>query len=186
MAHQIEEQKKRLIEKLQNNPLISYACKSINISRSTFYRWKEEDDEFKTAVKKSQMMGRAIICDAAESKLLNLLNSFNEETVFKVAKFLLLHLHPVYKNSNESVQYQRSKFKDEILREKEKSAEIIETAINLLKLLMENGRSELKGEQSEYDKIKKEKDIEEIKNKLLLSCNNNQTDNMGEEIKKFI
>lgn len=180
MTEITEQLKKKIVEKLQTNPITSRACKELGIARSTFYRWKEEDKEFKITVEKSQMMGRAIICDVIESKLLNLLNSNNDETVFKTAKFLLLHLHPIYKNSNESMQYQKAKLKDEISREKEKFTEITEVATGMIRLLIENGQKEASGSQVDIN-------LEEIKNKLLSTAeNNNKNDNISDRIKELI
>lgn len=39
--------KKQLLERLTKNFNISSACHAVGIDRKTFYRWTEEDQEFK-------------------------------------------------------------------------------------------------------------------------------------------
>ncbi len=62
--------KNKLIRELEEYPLIERACKKMNISKATFYRWLDEDPEFKHDVEIAQDKGRAKLNDFAESKLL--------------------------------------------------------------------------------------------------------------------
>jgi hypothetical protein len=50
---------------------ISTACKSVNISRRSFYNWMEKDTEFKSAIEEIE----AEKIDFVESKLLNLIEA---------------------------------------------------------------------------------------------------------------
>ena len=53
--------------------IVSYACEKCNISRQTFYNWKDNDDEFAQQADDIQ----EITVDMAESKLLSSINEGN-------------------------------------------------------------------------------------------------------------
>lgn len=53
--------------------IISYACEKTNISRQTFYNWKENDEEFAQQADDIQ----ETTVDMAESKLLSSINEGN-------------------------------------------------------------------------------------------------------------
>jgi hypothetical protein len=58
--------KKAMIEALQKTlGIVSTACKAVNVSRDTHYRWYREDEEYKKAVNDVDN----IVLDFAESKL---------------------------------------------------------------------------------------------------------------------
>lgn len=79
--------KAQLLKELQDNPTIERACRKINISRATFYRWLKEDSQYKTEVEEAQEIGRGKITDFAESKLFeNIQNSH-----FASIRFWLQH-----------------------------------------------------------------------------------------------
>lgn len=63
--------KKQFIRQIKEVPIVSSVCQKIGISRQTFYRWLEEDQEFKAAVDKAKHIGRDSINDLAESSLIN-------------------------------------------------------------------------------------------------------------------
>ena len=63
--------KKQFIRQIREVPIISSVCQKIGISRQTFYRWLEEDEEFKEAVDNAKKIGRDSINDLAESSLIN-------------------------------------------------------------------------------------------------------------------
>ena len=76
----IPQKKKRFIEILENKlGNISDACKAMNMSRQTFYDWKEQDDDFKEDVENV----KEGLLDLAESKLLeNVNNNENIAIIF--------------------------------------------------------------------------------------------------------
>ena len=76
----IPQKKKRFIETLENKlGNISDACKAMNMSRQTFYDWKEQDDDFKEDVENV----KEGLLDLAESKLLeNINNNENVAIIF--------------------------------------------------------------------------------------------------------
>jgi len=62
---------KKFIEGLSKVPNISLVCESLTVSRQSFYRWMEEDIEFKEAVESALNIGVESINDLAESKLVS-------------------------------------------------------------------------------------------------------------------
>lgn len=73
--------KKRLLNELENNPLIERACKKVGIARSTFYRWCGADPAFKTDAEAAIAAGREKMNDFSESKLLEAINSGNMQAI---------------------------------------------------------------------------------------------------------
>jgi predicted DNA-binding transcriptional regulator AlpA len=63
--------KKQFIRQIKDVPIVSSVCQKVGISRQTYYRWYEEDEEFKDAVDKAKHIGRDSINDLAESSLIN-------------------------------------------------------------------------------------------------------------------
>jgi len=62
-----DKKKKELIAALQQNlGIVTDACKQVNITRDTYYRWLKEDEEFKKKVDELE----DIALDFAESMLL--------------------------------------------------------------------------------------------------------------------
>jgi hypothetical protein len=88
-----DETKAKLITELEKNGNVYVACMKTNIHRSSFYRWKEEDKEFKKRADKSERIGRMNNCDIAE---LSLMMRVKEKDLGAI-KYLLGHNHPVYK-----------------------------------------------------------------------------------------
>jgi predicted DNA-binding transcriptional regulator AlpA len=130
--------KKKIINKLQNNPIIAYACKQNGVGRSTFYRWLKEDKNFKDNIEKAKKLGENNICDAAESKILQLINNGKDETAFKASKYILNTYSKKHRES--SYGYQKIKLQNKINEmEKEQDDEIQET-LKLLRKIIEEER----------------------------------------------
>lgn len=130
--------KKKIIDKLQNNPIIGHACKNAGVARSTFYRFREEDKDFDKAIKEAQRIGRAVTCDAAESKLLNLINSDNEDISLKASKIILNTYNPRYRSSNLSINYQKAILKNEIEKSEYEKNEIVDSFSKILNLAVDS------------------------------------------------
>ncbi|MFA5154912.1 MAG: phBC6A51 family helix-turn-helix protein [Patescibacteria group bacterium] len=73
--------KSLLIEQLKKTPIIQVACEKMNIGRSTFYRWKEQDKEFSKAVDESVAEGTDFVSDLAESRLVEAIRDRNLRAV---------------------------------------------------------------------------------------------------------
>lgn len=69
--------KEELIEILSKNPILQPACDRCGISRTTFYRWKTQDEKFARRVEDSITEGRILVTELAESKLMNAIKNEN-------------------------------------------------------------------------------------------------------------
>lgn len=86
--------KSRFLRELDTNPIVERACRKVGVSRSTYYRWLSEDEEFREVAEEARDRGRDKMNDFAESKLLENVSSN-------------LHQAITYWLSNNSKQYQR-------------------------------------------------------------------------------
>lgn len=163
MSFDKEKTKKEIIKRLQNNPIISNVCKNVGIGKSSFYRWMDNDSSFSEAVKKSYKLGKITFCDAAMSRIGNLLYSADENIVFKASSFILNKLDPDFKEKGITA-YQNSKLKDEIARLKEEKLEssYLNSIITekLIETLDKFKQLEIKKEETNIS----EKEIQNIEN----------------------
>ncbi len=86
------EQKAAFLEHLRNMPIIKVACKNSGVSRTSIYRWQEEDEEFSKAVDKAMVEGRLNTNDLTEIQLLSQIHDRNPSLI----KYYLEHNHPGY------------------------------------------------------------------------------------------
>lgn len=92
-----EQNKQSLLEQLRKNPIVQIACEKTGVSRASFYRWKEEDKEFETAVDEAISSGCLLINDLAETQLIGAVKDRN----FSAIMYWLKHHHPSYKTKVE-------------------------------------------------------------------------------------
>ncbi len=88
----IAKQKQAVLETLIKVPIVEQACQQSDISRSTYYRWREQDIEFALAADKAVAEGVDLTNDHAEGKLLLGVR----EGQFANIAFWLKHRHPAY------------------------------------------------------------------------------------------
>ncbi len=62
-----------LLDALREMPIIQVACKRASISRATYYRWRNEDREFRRAVEEAINEGVLFINDMSESQVITLI-----------------------------------------------------------------------------------------------------------------
>lgn len=86
--------KKVVLEQLRKVPIVQIACERSDIGRSTFYRWKREDEKFRKAVDEAMEDGEAMINDLSESQLITLIKEKN----FPAIQLWLRQHHPKYRN----------------------------------------------------------------------------------------
>jgi hypothetical protein len=86
------EEKTLFLEMIKKTPIIQLACEKSGISRSTFYRWCNQDSEFKTQSNQAIKEGLLIMNDYVESKLLNLIKENHPNAIF----YWLNNRHPDY------------------------------------------------------------------------------------------
>ena len=65
-----DETKNKLIEELEKSGNVYLSCLKININRSTYYRWKKNDKEFRKKANQAERLGRENNCDIAEHALM--------------------------------------------------------------------------------------------------------------------
>lgn len=95
----MKKNKKRneFLNELRKIPIIQVACEKVGLSRTSIYRWKDEDAEFKKEIEQAMKDGEAFVNDMSESQLLTLI----KEKDWSAISFWLRHHHSAYKNKLE-------------------------------------------------------------------------------------
>ena len=83
----------KIIEYLQETPLVSFACKKTGIARATYYRWYKTDKKFKELVDIVLKQGRENINDLAKASIMKMIKEGN----FNAIRFWLQHNDPVFR-----------------------------------------------------------------------------------------
>ena len=166
--------KKKILDKLQNNPIIGHACKNAGVARSTFYRFREKDKDFNEATKKAQRVGRAVTCDAAESKILNLINSDNEDIALKASKTILNTYNHRYQNNNLVLIIKKQFLKMKLKKQKEEK-EILDSFSGILNLTINSVSGENKLNKEEK-LLKLKETLDQLLEKIKGSEKNIQND----------
>jgi len=125
---QQEKTKQDIIVQLQKTPIIEYACKNTGLGRSTFYRWRKDDESFANEVDQALTKGRLLINDMAESQLISGIKDKNMTAII----FWLKHNHKNYSTKIELSGKLRTEHKLTPEQEEE-----IKRALNLASLLGE-------------------------------------------------
>ena len=81
----IEERQDRekilLVDTLKEMPIIQIACKKAGISRATYYRWQQDDKDFKRKSVDAMNQGIEYINDMSESQVINLIKDGNMHAI---------------------------------------------------------------------------------------------------------
>ncbi len=93
MLKKSDKLKEALLEQLRKTPIIQIACEKLNISRMSFYRWKQEDKDFAGKVDEALLDGQLLVNDLAESQLISAVKDRNMHAIMAWLK----HHHPSYK-----------------------------------------------------------------------------------------
>lgn len=125
---QQEKTKQDIIVQLQKTPIIEYACKNTGLGRSTFYRWRKDDESFANEVDQALTKGRLLINDMAKSQLISGIKDKNMTAII----FWLKHNHKNYSTRIELSGKLRTEHKLTPEQEEE-----IKRALNLASLLGE-------------------------------------------------
>lgn len=132
------------LAELRKIPIIQVACEKVGLSRTSVYRWKDEDEEFKKEMEKAMADGEAFVNDMSESQLLTLI----KEKDWSAISFWLRHHHSAYKNKIEVTT--KNEF-DEILSPEQE--ELVRKALGLaggqLEINNVNPNQNESGEQKE-------------------------------------
>ncbi len=87
-----EEEKKKTLEYLEKMPIVQIACERASISRATYYRWRNDDKEFKKLADRAIREGELFINDLSESQVITLI----KDKSWSAISFWLRHHHPKY------------------------------------------------------------------------------------------
>ena len=99
--------KELFIEQLKKTPIIQVCAEKLGVSRSTFYRFKQQDKKFNQKVDKAIFEGRQMINDLSESKLISAIHSGNLTSVM----YWLNHNHSTYSNKLEVTGHLKHEYK---------------------------------------------------------------------------
>jgi hypothetical protein len=90
-------QKEAILAQLRRMPIIAAVCEKSGLSRATFYRMRDTDEQFKAAVADAVEEGVAFVTDMSETQLIQLIKDKN----FASIQLWLRHHHPKYANKLE-------------------------------------------------------------------------------------
>lgn len=90
----MKKDKQKFLEILEQYPIIQVACSKAWISRQTYYRWYEEDQDFAWNAEKSISIWRETVNDLAESNII----SWVKENDMRANMFWLNNNHKNYSN----------------------------------------------------------------------------------------
>ena len=88
----INREKELLVEQLKKTPIIQIACEKLGIGRATYYRWRNDDQEFSQKADQALKEGSLLVNDMAESQLLAAIRDKNMTAII----FWLKNHHPSY------------------------------------------------------------------------------------------
>lgn len=118
----IARDKAMMLDQLRKTPVVEIACNKTGTGRTTFYRWKREDETFAKAADDALQEGRLLMNDMAESQLLTAIRDGN----FSAVQYWLRHHHPSYANK---IELNASMMIDEQLSPEQEAA--VRTALRL-------------------------------------------------------
>lgn len=94
MSRNQDADKKLLLAQLAKTPIVEAACKHVGLPRSTYYRWRKDDEAFAEACDETIEVSIGRINDLAESQLINAIKDQNMAAI----TFWLKHHHQRYRN----------------------------------------------------------------------------------------
>ncbi len=86
--------KDEFLDQLRKIPIVLVACEKSGLSRTTVYRWRNEDKEFAKEMDQALKEGEELVNDMSESQLLTLIKEKNWSAI----SFWLKHHHSAYRN----------------------------------------------------------------------------------------
>jgi ACT domain-containing protein len=101
MSRNIVADKKALLDYLQKTPIVEVACKQTGVGRSTYYRWRKDDEEFAEAADNAIEQSTGVINDMAESQLIKAIKNNNMTGYYVLAQ----KQTPTVPNEGRSARY---------------------------------------------------------------------------------
>jgi ACT domain-containing protein len=135
--HKQAKQKEMILDQLRKTPVIQIVCKKLGISRSTYYRWRQENKEFAKACDEALEDGCLLVNDLAESQLMGAIRDQNITAII----FWLRSHHDKYKNKVE-VNASIKNVSEQLTPEQQA---VVEQALKLASLIDTDG-----SDQKEY------------------------------------
>lgn len=93
MSRNQQKDKQKLLQLFTKNPIVEVACKNSGVPRSTYYRWRKEDEDFALVCDEVIEQSAGLITDMAESQLISAIKDQNMTAII----FWLKHHHKAYK-----------------------------------------------------------------------------------------
>ncbi len=124
--------KKRLLLRLVKTPIVEAACNQANVPRSTYYRWRKDDEAFAEACDEAIEQSSSVVNDLAESQLISAIKDQNMTAVM----FWLKHHHRSYRTRIE-LDAKIESVQQELTPEQ---AELVAQALKLAGLTTENNK----------------------------------------------
>ena len=97
MSRNQAEDKKKLLVQLKKTPIVQVACERNGLPRSTYYRWRKDDEDFAVECDIAIEESTAFVNDMAESQLIRSIKDCNLRAII----FWLKNHHKAYKNKVE-------------------------------------------------------------------------------------
>lgn len=92
VEERIAKDKAGLVEEFKKMPVLQVALARKNIPRSTYYRWRSDDEVFRKEVDTAITEGELLTTEMSESQLITLIQDKN----FPAIQLWLRHHHPKY------------------------------------------------------------------------------------------
>lgn len=119
-----DQRKEQLIKLLAKMPIVRAACEKIGVGRATYYRWIQEDNEFREKVEKALQGGKEEVNDVAEAQLIKAIQAGNLRSI----TYWLRNHHVDY--NSKLAQRQLLHRRSDVLNKKE--TEVLKNALKLL------------------------------------------------------
>lgn len=87
-----EQNKQLLLTQFKKTPIVQVACEKLGIGRASYYRWRNDDEDFAEAADEALAEGAQLVNDMAESQLLSAIKNQNMTAII----FWLKHHHNRY------------------------------------------------------------------------------------------
>ena len=108
--------KEKFLAKLQEMPIIQVAASQVDTHRSTYYRWYEEDPDFRERADQALASGVNLINDMMESMLIKLAKEGKVTPII----FWLKHNKPKYMEVRRYEHFHKHEFEENPLTEERK------------------------------------------------------------------
>jgi hypothetical protein len=132
MAKAQERTKAAIIKRLSEVRIVEIACKSVGISRSTYYRWIQDDETFKLYCEDAIRQGTDTISDLAESQLVSKIKSGD----FRAVVYWLEHHSRDYKPRSKYPAEEVDHFKEM----SDEEFEFVSRSVEILRKARETGK----------------------------------------------